>query len=59
MRASPNLVLRGQVEDARVVRAAEAKAAAGEKKKKEETFAVSGGGGGGDGVWSFSLRTLE
>lgn len=58
MRASPNLVLRGQVEDARVVRAAEAKAAAGEKKKKEETFAVSGGGGG-DGVWSFSLRTLE
>tara|TARA_B110000977_G_C10582944_1_gene301169 strand:- start:176 stop:352 length:177 start_codon:yes stop_codon:yes gene_type:complete len=58
VRASPNLVLRGQVEDARVVRAAEAKAAAGEKKKKEETFAVSGGGGG-DGVWSFSLRTLE
>ena len=58
MRASPNLVLRGQVEDARVVCAAEAKAAAGEKKKKEETFAVSGGGGG-DGVWSFSLRTLE
>ena len=58
MRASPNLVLRGQVEDARVVRAAEAKAAAGEKKKKKETFAVSGGGGG-DGVWSFSLRTLE
>ena len=58
MRASPNLVLWGQVEDARVVRAAEAKAAAGEKKKKEETFAVSGGGGG-DGVSSFSLRTLE